>query len=140
LNFVILLIHDHSDSLSTKIIRKIIDGGLKELLGSIGWGVKQIPPLILESSVQSNENVELPFGVKAKNCAEVGKSSKAIRDHTFEQCKDGNFPLILGGDHCIAIGTISAIKKARKDAGIVWVRYFLAAAKVNVITDQCRFF
>eukprot|EP01036_Dinobryon_divergens_P034985 gene34985-45282_t len=27
----------------------------------------------------------------------------------------------IGGDHCISIGTISAIKRNRKNAGIVWV-------------------
>lgn len=100
--------------------RKIIDGGLKELLGGIGWGVKQLPPLYFENFDEEGLPA-VPAGLKAKNCAQVGKGCKAIRDYTLTECKEGNFPLILGGDHCIAIGTISAIKEARKDAGIVWV-------------------
>lgn len=64
---------------------------------------------------------EMPKGLKAKNCAHVGRGCRSIRDHVADHCKDHNFPLILGGDHCISIGTISAIKTARPKTGIVWV-------------------
>jgi hypothetical protein len=81
----------------------------------------QVPPLFLDS-IDVSGCGELAPGLKAKNCAQVGRGCKAIRDHTAEHCKPGTFPLILGGDHCISIGTISAIKKAHKDTGVVWVR------------------
>ena len=97
---------------------------MKDLLGGIGWGVKQIPSLYFESFDEEGLP-PVPAGLKAKNCAQVGKGCKAIKDYILEECNDGNFPLILGGDHCIAIGTISAIKEARKDAGIVWVSSWL---------------
>ena len=42
-----------------------------------------------------------------------------------------NFLLILGGDHCIPIGTIPAIKKHRPNTGIVWVD---AHADINTPT------
>jgi arginase family enzyme len=80
----------------------------------------QVPPLFLDS-IDVSGCGELAHGLKAKNCAQVGRGCKAIRDHTAEHCKPGTFPLILGGDHCISIGTISAIKKANKDTGVVWV-------------------
>lgn len=91
------------------------------MLGDIGWGTKLVPPLHLES-IDISGCGELPQGLKAKNCAQVGRGCKAIRDHVAEHCKEHTFPLILGGDHCISIGTISAIKTARKEAGVVWVR------------------
>ena len=100
--------------------RKIVEGGLINLLGDIGWGLKQVPPLVLDS-LDTTNCVSLAQGLKAKNCAQVGVGCKEIRDHVAAHCKDHTFPLILGGDHCISIGTVSAIKTARKDAGIVWV-------------------
>lgn len=85
--------------------------------------MKQVPPLFLDS-LSDSDGGTLPTGFKAKNCAQVGIGCKAIRDHVNEHCTDRNFPLILGGDHCISIGTVSAIKEARPNAGIVWVCIF----------------
>jgi arginase len=97
----------------------MIDAGLGKMLGSIGWGADHVTPLVIETSA-APEGV-LPTGFKAKNCSRVGSGCEAIYQHTKAHCGVGNFPLILGGDHCISIGTISAIKEARKDAAIVWV-------------------
>ncbi len=54
--------------------------------------------------------------------------------HVFEQCtrvsnvvkrnlNDGNFPLVISGDHSSALGTISGIKSAypNKKLGVVWI-------------------
>jgi arginase len=48
-------------------------------------------------------------------CAELaGIVDRAVRD--------GGFPVILGGDHSIAIGTLDGLKRARgKPAGLVWI-------------------
>jgi arginase len=55
-------------------------------------------------------------------------------EHVFEQCtrvsnavqrnlNDGNFPLVISGDHSSALGTISGIKAANpnKTLGVVWI-------------------
>jgi arginase len=39
----------------------------------------------------------------------------------LEEASTGNFVLILGGDHCIPIGTIGGLLQARPSTGIVWV-------------------
>ena len=44
-----------------------------------------------------------------------------IYDQILEQAETSNFVLILGGDHCIPIGTIPALLKPRPNTGIVWV-------------------
>ena len=48
-------------------------------------------------------------------CAELaGIVDRAVRE--------GGFPIILGGDHSIAIGTLDGLKRARgKPAGLVWI-------------------
>jgi arginase len=101
--------------------KALIEGGLKGILGDIGWRIKLLPPVISDVSLGSDTIVPLPDNVKAKNCLQVGKVSHTIKKHVEAECIDDNFPLILGGDHCISIGTISGIKGKRKDNAIVWV-------------------
>ena len=57
----------------------------------------------------------------ARNSLQVGLTSEVVHQKVLEEARTGNFLLILGGDHCISIGTISGIKAARKNTGIVWV-------------------
>src|SRR5690606_24758017 len=40
---------------------------------------------------------------------------------TIEQVmKKGNFPLVLGGDHSLAIGTIAGVAKCIEKLGVIW--------------------
>ncbi len=100
----------------------MIDHGLIGVLGDVGWRWKQLPPLVTDPKfgIDINRNFE---DINCKNCLQVGKVSELIKEHVLPECESDNFPLILGGDHCISIGTISAIKQARKDTAIVWVGY-----------------
>lgn len=101
-----------------KAPKKLIEGGLLKLLGGLGWRVKQIPPII-ENDVRYE--TESSDDLNAKNCLQVGKVSYDICRKLGPECTGKNFPLILGGDHCIAIGTISAIKARRPETAVVWV-------------------
>lgn len=103
-----------------KAPQALIDSGLPKLLGKIGWRLKLVPPLTTDVSFGKG-SADIVEDVKAKNCAQVGRVSAAIKSHVESECQPDNFPLILGGDHCISIGTISAIKKTRPDTKIVWV-------------------
>jgi arginase len=35
--------------------------------------------------------------------------------------RDGEFPLVIGGDHSIALGSISGVAQAYKEIGVIWV-------------------
>jgi arginase len=87
-------------------------------LSNAGWTVSQIPALSFD---QVKEDYQHPAIPQAKNAAKVGTASRLIRDHVAKFCQPDNFPLILGGDHCVAIGTISGIKSQRPNNAIVWV-------------------
>lgn len=42
--------------------------------------------------------------------------------HTvYQSLKNGHFPVVLGGDHSIAAGSISAVSKFYGSIGIIWV-------------------
>lgn len=101
----------------------MIGGGLQQLLQNVGWKVAQSPPVVIQQSVEKQSQVKT-LGENAKNCLEVGKASELIHNEVSKHCTEGNFPLILGGDHSIAIGTISGIKSKRKDTAVIWVLYY----------------
>jgi arginase len=52
---------------------------------------------------------------------EVGAGTKALAELVESKLKLGRFPLILGGDHSIGIGSLAGILRARPDTGVIWV-------------------
>lgn len=104
----------------TGICSSIIEGGLKDVLTNIGWEVTQLPPLSFDQSKRNSEH-ELP---NIKNCASVGEASRIIKERVSAASQPDTFSLILGGDHCVAIGTISGIKEKRPNNAVVWVNQF----------------
>lgn len=96
-----------------------MEGGLASEISGLGWRIDIVDPEMFDQSkfgaagYDSNSN--------PKNCQIAGKAMKAIEDGIYEYAKTDNFILSLGGDHCIPIGTIAAIKRARPNTGVVWV-------------------
>ena len=45
---------------------------------------------------------------------------KKLAKMVHEVLERGNFPLVLGGDHSMAIGTIAGINKSIPDLGLIW--------------------
>ena len=47
-----------------------------------------------------------------------------LAEDTFKAMDDGHFPLIIGGDHSIAMGSVSAVsafhKQKKEDIGLIW--------------------
>ena len=67
-----------------------------------------------------------------RHLAEVVEWNRAVFERVAAVLAAGQFPLLMGGDHCLAIGSISAIAKhcrfAKKKLRIIW---FDAHADVN---------
>ena len=59
--------------------------------------------------------------VEAKNVLNVISSSMNLRNQTTKALKDGYFPIVLGGDHSQAIGSIAGMKRFMPDTKIIWV-------------------
>lgn len=58
---------------------------------------------------------------KLKHYDEVICACRKVRDFVSEALKDGYFPLIIGGDHSIAMGTTAALSKHYKKIGVIWI-------------------
>jgi arginase len=73
-----------------------------------------------------------PAGENPKYLSEMVASSKNIFGAVSAILEKGEFPVILGGDHSIAVGTFSAIssnaRTAGQDVGLLW---FDAHADIN---------
>ena len=55
-----------------------------------------------------------------RNLEAVVKSNMKLVEKVDEIMKNGNFPLILGGDHSIAIGTLTGVSKYFNNLGVIW--------------------
>lgn len=55
-----------------------------------------------------------------RNLTAVVKSSEQLMAKVEGVMKENSFPLILGGDHSIAIGTLAGVTKFRKRLGVIW--------------------
>ncbi|MFD1929790.1 arginase [Sporosarcina siberiensis] len=58
--------------------------------------------------------------VGLKNLNEVIKANTKLAEQVEAAVTDGKFPLVLGGDHSIAIGTLAGLKKGYNNLGVIW--------------------
>ena len=59
--------------------------------------------------------------IKPRNVDNVMASSLQLQLQTYKALKDGYYPIVLGGDHSQAIGSISGMKKMFPNGKIIWV-------------------
>lgn len=56
-----------------------------------------------------------------RNVAQVHDINKKLYEQVSSSLKFANFPVILGGDHSIAAGSISATAKHYQNIGVIWI-------------------
>ncbi|ARJ50316.1 arginase [Staphylococcus lutrae] len=55
-----------------------------------------------------------------QNYEEILTFSKALKDKVSESIRQNHFPVILGGDHSLAIGSISGVAEHYQQLGVIW--------------------
>jgi arginase len=55
-----------------------------------------------------------------RNLKAVAEANGRLAEVVDEVVKKGRFPLVLGGDHSIAIGTLAGVAKHYKNLGVIW--------------------
>lgn len=88
--------------------------GLKNRLEKIGYQVQDegnIPFHAVETGKDSTNH---------KNLASVVEANENLAAKVDEVMKSGRFPLVIGGDHSIAIGTIKGVLKNVAKLGVIW--------------------
>lgn len=94
--------------------------GIAERLKDLGNRV------VDEGDIAIRNAEELRVGdPRARYLKEITRASRVLCQRVEKIVEKGGFPLVLGGDHSIAVGTVSGLgaysRRKRKKMGILWV-------------------
>ena len=94
--------------------------GLQQKLEKLGYSVNDTGNIKIE--IMERQKIK---DARLKYLSEIIKTSKILADKVNSELEKGNFPLCIGGDHSMAIGTIAGIssycKKRKLKTGIIWI-------------------
>jgi arginase len=107
--------------------------GLHAAITELGYEVWDEGDLVLSSTENDNYRPH-PFAPLhpeiatqtaptsgVRHAYEVGQACRLIAQEVERQTTNGCFPLTLGGDHSIALGSIPGVLRARPDTALIWV-------------------
>jgi arginase len=94
--------------------------GLQARIKQLGHHVEDL------GNIAVRQPEELPVGEKrAKYVAEITDACKDLGDAVQKALQEGMLPLVLGGDHSIAAGSVSGVAahyhKEKKQIGCIWL-------------------
>ena len=72
-----------------------------------------VPTAIAEAAEAGDESTRFLGQIKA-TCERIAVLVRRA-------CEDGQFPLVLGGDHSVALGSIGALAAAHGPGGVLWI-------------------
>ena len=91
--------------------------GLQDRLENIGLNVSDrgnidVPTIDLKKFNSEQEGL--------RNYDEIVQVSNTLSDKVDQTISNNSFPLVIGGDHSIAVGSISGISKHYSNLGVIW--------------------
>ena len=94
--------------------------GLQARIKQLGHQVEDI------GNISVKQPEEMPYGEKrAKYIEEIADACKDLGTAVQKSLEDGYMPLVLGGDHSIAVGSVSGVgahfRQEKKSVGCVWL-------------------
>ena len=99
---------------------------INERLRNLGHSVKDMGNLVIPPpELQPQGNLKLKY------LEPIVRVSKELSTIVTSILQEGDFPLILGGDHSIALGSVWGVANVHKNVGVIWVD-----AHADFNTDQ----
>lgn len=94
--------------------------GLQSRIKQLGYQVEDI------GNIRVKQPEEQPYGEKrAKYLHEIAETCKGLAEMVEKTLAEGTFPLVLGGDHSIAVGSVGGaaahFRKQGKGIGCIWL-------------------
>ena len=93
---------------------------LNSRLGSLGYIVEDLGNVPVEQAESSPEGHP-----HAKYLPQIAAACERLANLVSETLARGNFPLVLGGDHSVAAGTVSGVsqyfRNSRQKVGLIWL-------------------
>ena len=89
--------------------------GVVERIENLGHTVKD------EGDIQvGHADGQVDTDTNLRNMTVITEAMEALGEKVQAVTETGNFPLVLGGDHSIAIGTLAGISPNHENLGVIW--------------------
>ena len=95
-------------------------GGLSAQLEGLGLACDDAGDIAVPRPEQRDPDAAQPDGGRAKFHRETRAVCEKLAARVDGIVADGEVPLVLGGDHSIAIGTLAGVAEPDESVGIVW--------------------
>lgn len=90
--------------------------GIVERLENLKYTIEDLGDIDIKRPSQKDDN-KLD---NLRNLNEVAEGNHRLAETVDEVIGSGNFPLVLGGDHSIAMGSLAGIAKHYDNLGVIW--------------------
>jgi arginase len=92
------------------------EAGLVESLERLGLSVHDRGNVVVPESSDSSGGPGRPRHVQA-----IRTASEHAADSVERSLKEGHFPVVIGGDHSMAIGVLAGLARVRGPQGVIWI-------------------
>lgn len=90
--------------------------GIQKALESLGHEVEDLGDLVVPGPEQ-----RVVGSPKARYLKEIVAVVRDLAQRVSEVVAAGRFPLVLGGDHSLSVGTVSGVRRIRPNTGVIWL-------------------
>lgn len=90
--------------------------GVVERLENLGYEMKDLGDIEIGQAERVHNNPD----TNLRNLKAVAEASGKLASKVDEVISSGDFPLIFGGDHSIAIGTLAGVSAHYENLGVIW--------------------
>ncbi|HET7580666.1 MAG TPA: arginase [Bacillales bacterium] len=92
--------------------------GMIERLKALGYDIKDRGDIEIGRPEQGETDSDQESNLR--NLEEVSEANQKLTKAVSDVIDKGRFPLVLGGDHSIAIGTLAGVSKHYDNLGVIW--------------------
>lgn len=89
--------------------------GVVERLEKLGYEIKDIGDIEIGAADRSHDSSN-----NLRNLKAVAEGNERLAKEIDGIIQQNRFPLVFGGDHSIAIGTLAGVAKHYKELGVIW--------------------
>ena len=89
--------------------------GIVERLESLGYTVEDLGDIYVTGSEKPRNKMASSEKLEA-----IAETTQKLAEQIDQVVKNGEFPLVLGGDHSVAVGTLAGVAKHYKSLGVIW--------------------
>ncbi|MGG1118517.1 Arginase [Bacillus licheniformis] len=93
--------------------------GVNERLESLCQDIEDLGDMTIGQREDEKEGGE-PASEELRNLKAITKASAKLAETVDNTVASGAFPLVLGGDHSIAIGTLAGLARHYQNLGVIW--------------------